>query len=157
MASGPTSGARTMRIIAISTVTAAALSIGLASAFAGPTATPAAQPAVGLGTATSFAVLAGTTVTNTGPSIVSGDLGVSPGTAITGFPPGIVINGTEHAADAVALQAQNDLTTAYKRRRRAHPGNPGIQRSRRADAHRRRVPVSGRARPDRHGDPRRAE
>src|SRR5579859_572598 len=79
----------------------------------------AAQPAVaaaapvGLGTAGSFAVLAGTTVTNTGPSTISGDLGVSPGTAVTGFPPGIVTNGTIHRADAVAAQAQSDLTTAY--------------------------------------------
>lgn len=73
----------------------------------------AAQPAVGLGTATSFAVLAGSTVTNTGPSTVSGDLGVSPGTAVTGFPPGQVNSGVVHAADAVALQVQQDLTTAY--------------------------------------------
>jgi hypothetical protein len=79
----------------------------------------ATQPAVGatapvgLGTAGSFAVLAGQTVTNTGPSIISGDLGVSPGTAVTGFPPGIVTGGTIHAADAVAAQAQSDLTTAY--------------------------------------------
>ncbi len=72
----------------------------------------AAQPPVGLGTAGSFAVLAGTTVTNTGPSTVNGDLGVSPGTAVTGFPPGTV-NGTIHASDAVAAQAQSDLTTAY--------------------------------------------
>jgi hypothetical protein len=80
---------------------------------AGMPAALAAQPPVGLGTATSFAVLAGTTVTNTGPSIISGDLGVSPGTAITGFPPGVVINGSQHAADALAGQAQADLTTAY--------------------------------------------
>ncbi len=73
----------------------------------------AAQPPVGLGTATSFAVLAGTTVTNTGPTTVTGDLGVSPGTAVTGFPPGQVNGGVIHAADAVALQAQNDLITAY--------------------------------------------
>jgi hypothetical protein len=66
-----------------------------------------------LGTAQSFAVLGGSTVTNTGPSIISGNLGVSPGSAVTGFPPGIVINGTIHAADAVALQAQSDVTTAY--------------------------------------------
>jgi hypothetical protein len=79
----------------------------------------ASQPAVastapvGLGTAASFAVLAGTTVTNTGPSSISGDLGVSPGTAVTGFPPGVVTNGTIHSADGVAAQAQSDLTTAY--------------------------------------------
>jgi type VI secretion system secreted protein VgrG len=73
----------------------------------------AAQPPVGLGTATPFAVLGGSTVTNTGPSVLSGDLGVYPGSAITGFPPGTVINGTQHAADAVALQAQSDVTTAY--------------------------------------------
>jgi hypothetical protein len=79
----------------------------------------ASQPAlaetapVGLGTAGSFAVLAGTTVTNTGPSSISGDLGVSPGTAVTGFPPGTVSNGTIHSADGVAAGAQSDLTTAY--------------------------------------------
>jgi hypothetical protein len=72
----------------------------------------AAQPPVGLGTADSFAVLAGQTVTNTGPTTINGDLGVMPGSAIPGFPPGKV-NGTIHAADAVALQAQSDLTTAY--------------------------------------------
>jgi cell division septation protein DedD len=79
----------------------------------------ASQPAlaetapVGLGTAGSFAVLAGTTVTNTGPSTISGNLGVSPGTAVTGFPPGIVSNGTIHSADGVASGAQSDLTTGY--------------------------------------------
>jgi hypothetical protein len=65
-----------------------------------------------LGTAASFAVLAGSTVTNTGPTTIDGDLGVSPGTAVTGFPPGIV-SGTMHEADAVAGTAQHDLTTAY--------------------------------------------
>ena len=72
----------------------------------------AAQPPVGLGTSSSFAVLAGQAVTNTGPSTINGNLGVSPGAAISGFPPGTV-NGTEHAADAVAAQAELDLTTAY--------------------------------------------
>ena len=70
----------------------------------------ASQPP--LGTAANFAVLAGSTITNTGASAVNGDLGVSPGTAVTGFPPGTLI-GVQHLNDAVALQAQNDLTTAY--------------------------------------------
>jgi hypothetical protein len=65
-----------------------------------------------LGTAQSFAVLGGSTVTNTGATIVDGNLGVDPGLSVTGFPPGLV-HGTVHAGDAVALQAQNDVTTAY--------------------------------------------
>jgi len=65
-----------------------------------------------LGTAGNFAVLGGSTVTNTGPTVVTGDLGVSPGSAVKGFPPGSVL-GTIHAADAVALQAQKDVTTSY--------------------------------------------
>ncbi|MGI9119049.1 MAG: ice-binding family protein, partial [Acidimicrobiales bacterium] len=72
-----------------------------------------AATAPGLGTAGSFAVLAGSTVTNTGSSLISGDLGVSPGTAVTGFPPGQVINGTIHANDAVAIRAQADALLAY--------------------------------------------
>lgn len=65
-----------------------------------------------LGTAEHFAVLGGQTVTNTGASVVIGHMGVSPGSAVTGFPPG-VLTGEMHAADAVALQAQNDVVTAY--------------------------------------------
>jgi hypothetical protein len=71
----------------------------------------ASQAPVVLGAAGNFAVLAGSTVTNTGASQVTGDLGVSPGTAVTGFPPGTV-NGTIHAGDPAAAQAIADLTTA---------------------------------------------
>jgi hypothetical protein len=74
--------------------------------------TVAGQAPVALGSATTFAVLGGSTITNTGLSIVTGDLGLSPGTAITGFPPGTV-NGATHAADPIAAQAQLDLTAAY--------------------------------------------
>jgi hypothetical protein len=72
-----------------------------------------AQLPVSLGTAGSFAVLAGSTVTNTGATVVNGNLGVSPGTAVVGFGPGIVIGGAIHAGDSVAAQAQTDLTAAY--------------------------------------------
>jgi hypothetical protein len=74
---------------------------------------PAALAApVGLGTTESFSVLGGSAVTNTGPTVMTGDLGVSPGTAISGFPPGLV-SGAVHANDAVAGQAKNDLVTAF--------------------------------------------
>jgi hypothetical protein len=59
-----------------------------------------------------FSVLAGTTVTNTGSTVVSGDVGVCPGTAVTGFPPGSA-GGTIHIADGVASLAQAALTAGY--------------------------------------------
>lgn len=80
-----------------------------------PTAAMAATTIDGpidLRTAAPFSVLAASTVTNTGPSVINGDVGLSPQTSITGFPPGVV-NGTIHATDEVAALAQADLTTAY--------------------------------------------
>jgi hypothetical protein len=65
-----------------------------------------------LGSADAFGVLGASAVTNTGPSVVFQDLGVAPGTSITGFPPGMVL-GTIHDDDAVAMQAQADALTGY--------------------------------------------
>jgi uncharacterized repeat protein (TIGR01451 family) len=74
----------------------------------------AAELPVNLGSAGTFTALAGSTVTNTGPTIVNGDVGVSPGSAVTGFPPGTVIGGAIYTgAPGPAATAQIDLTAAY--------------------------------------------
>ncbi len=65
-----------------------------------------------LGTALNFTVLAGSTITNTGPTVVTGSLGLDPGSAVTGFPPGVA-TGTKQISDAVALDAKDGLVTAY--------------------------------------------
>ena len=69
-----------------------------------------AAASVGLGTAARFSVLGGSTVTNTGPTTMWGDLGLSPGSSVTGAPH---VLGQTHVDDAVAIAAKNDLTTAY--------------------------------------------
>lgn len=76
------------------------------------TTSACSQAPVVLGAAGGFAVLGGSTVTNTGPTSVTGDLGVSPGTAVTGFPPGTVM-GSKQAGNPAAAQGMADLTTAY--------------------------------------------
>jgi hypothetical protein len=88
------------RILQVLAVTAAAIGLAVPSASAGTAASPPT-----LGTAGPYSVLAGSTVTNTGPSVLSGELGVSPGSAMA--------HGAKHAADAQSSQAQNDLTIAY--------------------------------------------
>jgi hypothetical protein len=70
------------------------------------------QAAVPLAGASNFAVLSGSAVTNTGATSITGDLGLSPGTSIGGFPPGILV-GTEHINDIISNQAKLDLTAVY--------------------------------------------
>ena len=70
------------------------------------------QAAVPLGSSSGFAILAGSSVTNTGATNITGDLGLSPGTSVGGFPPGILV-GTRHVNDPIANQAKLDLTAAY--------------------------------------------
>ena len=64
--------------------------------------------------AESYSVLGYSTVTSTGPTTVTGDLGVYPGSAVTGFPPGTVgPPGVLHAADGHAAAAQIDNSAAF--------------------------------------------
>jgi hypothetical protein len=80
----------------------------------GSAANAAVLPTVPLATAGNYSVLGASTVTNTGPSTLRLNLGLSPGTSITGFPPGLVIPPANiNRTNAVAAQAQSDLTTAY--------------------------------------------
>ena len=90
-----------------------AIGLGMTSASMAVAATVANSP-IDLGGAEEFGVLGGSAVTNTGTTIVNGNVGVSPGTSITGFDgaPSGLATGTQHSADAVASQAQTDLTGA---------------------------------------------
>jgi hypothetical protein len=79
------------------------------------TATQACQPPVPLGSVANFDAVAGSTVTNTGPTtIAGGDLGLSPGSAVTGFPPGTLLSpAVMHVTDPTAAQGELDLAVAY--------------------------------------------
>jgi len=104
------SSIRTIRCLITRAVPLAVVALG-ASAFVAQPAM-AAQGPVGLGTASSFAVLAGSGITNTGPTTVTGDMGTFPTPTETGFG-SITLTGTNHAGDAVTQGAKNDLTTGY--------------------------------------------
>jgi hypothetical protein len=86
-------------------------------------ASGAAATAVPLGTAGSFAVLAGAGITNTGPTTVNGDIGTFPTTTVSGAG-SLTINGTNHGGDGVAQQAKTDLVTAYDTAAAQGPTNP---------------------------------
>ncbi len=98
---------RSVSLVAFTT--AAVLLVGV-----GNQANAAIVPTVPLLTSANYSVLAGQTVTNTGPSVLNQSLGLSPGTSITGFPPGTVnAPATTDATNPAAAQAQLDLTAAY--------------------------------------------
>ena len=108
-----------MKILTVATETLKRMSARLtvllfvALLTAAPFNAAMAQAPPALGTAKNFAVLGASAVTNTGSTVVTGDLGISPGSAITGFPPGTVVGGSTYVADAVAAQAQLDNASAY--------------------------------------------
>ena len=77
-----------------------------------------------LRTAAGYAVLAGSTVTSTGLTIVSGNLGLSPGTSVTGFPPGLMNGGVQNVANPAAVQAKSDLVAAYDEAAGLAPATP---------------------------------
>ena len=96
--------------LGLSALTAVGLLVAL------PGVAHAAVVPVPLGTADPFALLAGQAISNTGATTITGDVGLSPGAgsgSITGFTPGVTLNGTLHDADAVALDAQAALGAAY--------------------------------------------
>jgi Ice-binding-like len=108
-----TAGLTIMLVVGTLLTGQTALAAGPTAVELGSTTLVAGPTAVGLGTAASFAVLAGTpAVTSTGPTTVTGDLGVDPFPTVAGFPSGTV-SGTIHRADAVAQQAKSDLVIAY--------------------------------------------
>jgi hypothetical protein len=91
----------------------ALIGIAVCLAFAATPIAAAHAAPVNLATAQPFVVLSGAAATNTGPSVLNGDLGVSPANSLSGFAGTAVVNGAVHAGDEVAAQAQADLTTAY--------------------------------------------
>ncbi|HEX5332549.1 MAG TPA: ice-binding family protein [Cellulomonas sp.] len=113
---------RTRAAVAPAATLVAMTSVGLLIALAG--SAQAATPAPPLGTADSFAVLAGAGVTNTGPTTLSGDLGSYPTLTITGDASIVFASGVNHAGDAVTQGAQTDLTTAYDAAAGAGPTSP---------------------------------
>ena len=110
LSGGSPAGNSRLRLLRSRSFRAASLTVGALLSLLWAGSALAATPSVGLGTAASFSVLAGSTVTNTGPTTMFGDLGLSPGSSVTGAPH---VLGATHVDDAVAIGAKSSLTTAY--------------------------------------------
>ena len=105
-----------LSVLIVCTILAMALPAS-ASPIAGKTNGRPESPQVGtaptLGAAAGYSVLGGSTITNTGSSVINGNLGLSPGTSVTGFPTPGIVNGTEDITNTAAANAQTALVTAY--------------------------------------------
>lgn len=108
----PTGSSNVLDIQIVALTDSTGTNVALIAGGFGIPCTLSAQGSLNLGAATSFAILAGTTVANTDQTTVTGNLGLSPGSSVSGFPPGIV-KGKQHVDDTTAAQAKLDLTTAY--------------------------------------------
>ncbi len=115
---------RLTRLGAVVVAAGAALTLAVVGAQSAQAVNPTT---VGLGTADSYEVIGATTVSNTGSTVVNdGDVGLDPGSAVVGFPPGVINNGVIHAADAQSGQAQADVVTAYNDAAGRTPDESGI-------------------------------
>src|SRR5690606_33406387 len=88
------------------------LAASMLSTLGAPKLVQAAEAPIKMGTTANFAILSGETITNTGSTIITGDIGLDPGTAFTGEAQ-VTLTGAKHLKDEVALTAKNDLITAY--------------------------------------------
>jgi hypothetical protein len=114
----PSAAPRASGRLAARVASVAIISIGIAGVF--PSVSGAAQAPVGLGTADSFAVLAGQGITNANATTIVGDVGSFPNPAETGFDT-VTLTGTNHHGDAVTQQAKDDIVTAYNQAAGAGP------------------------------------
>ena len=87
------------------------LALFITLVMSAPIISVAAEAPINLGSAGGFAILAGQTITNTGTTVINGDVGIAPGSSFTQGP--AVINGVIHINDAIAIQAKQDLTNAF--------------------------------------------